>query len=46
MVNPIVSAYNLFVSFCQAIPAPIMYLVGLGFGLIIISIVVSMIFRG
>lgn len=46
MVNPIVGAYDLFVGFCQALPAPIMYLVGLGFGLIILSTVVSMIFRG
>lgn len=47
MVNPIVGAYNLFVTLCQeVIPIPVMYLVGLGFGLLVIGIVIQTVFRG
>lgn len=46
MVNPIADAYNLFVNIYLSFPAPIQYFCFLAVGLIGISTIVSMIFRG
>lgn len=46
MVNPISSAYNFFVNVFFTLPAPVQYFCALAVGLIVISTIVSMVFRG
>lgn len=46
MINPIVSAYNLFLNIFLTFPAPVQYFIGLAFALIVISTIISMVFRG
>lgn len=46
LINPIEQGFTFFLNAFQALPAPVQYFTGLSIALIIISALVSMIFRG
>lgn len=46
IVNPIADAYTFFINVFACLPPPVQYFAGLAVILIVISTIVSMVFRG